>query len=331
MPHRIYRFRIIGMALGGIPIAVVLNELNATFYSWAWWLFVCYIWPHLAFVIAKKSKQPYTAERNNLIFDSFIAGSWAPLLHFNLLPSILLPSITLADKLASGIKNLWLYSLPFVIFGTFLFSLFTGFTFQPNTSMPVILACLPILIIHTIFVSIGSYQLVRRVQFQNVKFSKLSQQDSLTSLLNRRHWQEKVQSLMEQCKQSQIPASMVFIDIDYFKKINDQHGHSIGDDVLLAITNIIKKEVPDSAIAGRFGGDEFAIALPISRSYAKTIANNICNQVRNLEIDTATNLNCTVSIGISEIDHKNHTLRDWIDAADKSLYQAKNTGKNQVI
>lgn len=331
MPHRVYRFRVLGMALGGLPILVVLNELQSSIYYWIWWAFVCYIWPHLAYFIAKNSKEPFIAERNNLIFDSFIAGSWAPLLHFNLLPSILLPAITLADKVSSGIKNLWLYSIPFIIFGTLLFSFFTGFAFDPNTSMSVILACLPILVIHTLVVSIGSSHLIRQVQFQNIRFSELSKLDSLTSLFNRRHWQEKVESMMQYCKQSEIPATMIFIDIDYFKQINDTHGHLIGDDVLLAITKIIKKEIPKTAIAGRFGGDEFAIALPVPKSQAKDIAKNICNLVKEIRLNTSDDLNCTLSIGISEVDHDKQSLREWIDTADQSLYHAKNMGRNQII
>lgn len=331
MPQRVYKFRILGMALGGLPIAVVLRELHAPIYSWLWWIFVCYLWPHIAFIVAKNSKQPYITERNNLIFDSFIAGSWAPLLHFNLLPSVLLPSITLADKVGSGIKNLWLYSLPFILVGTILFSFFTGFAFHPNTSMPVILACLPILVIHTLFVSMGSYQLVRRVQFQNIKFSKLSQQDSLTTLYTRRYWQEKVTDLMQRCKKNEIIASMLFIDIDYFKEINDKYGHSIGDDVLLAITKIIKNTLPDTAIAGRFGGDEFAIALPLNHTEAKSLAIQISHQTNEIQIKSADQLNCSVSIGIAELNTDQTTLREWIEAADKSLYQAKNMGRNQVV
>lgn len=331
MPQRIYKFRILGMALAGLPIAVVLKELHAPIYSWLWWIFVCYLWPHIAYIIAKNSKQPYIAERNNLIFDSFIAGSWIPLLHFNLLPSVLLPSITLADKLASGIKNLWLYSLPFILSAAILFSFFTGFAFHPNTSMPVILACLPILAIHTLLVSIGSYQLVRSVQFQNIKFSKLSQQDSLTTLYTRRYWQEKVNSLMQQCKENGAVASMLFIDIDHFKEINDKYGHSIGDDILLAITKIIQDTIPNTAIAGRFGGDEFAIALPLKHSAARSLAKQISQQTNEIQIKTANQLNCTVSIGISELSKNQTTLRNWIEAADKSLYKAKNMGRNQVI
>ncbi len=330
MPTIVYKFRILGMGLGGIPVAVVLLENNSPYSHWLWWLFACYIWPYLAFSRAKKSKTPFISERNNLIFDSFIAGTWVSLLHFNLLPSVLLLTITTADKISSGIKNLWLRSLPFVLAGILLPTIFTQFSFQPHTSTSVILACLPILLLHTFFVSLGSYKLVRKVQKQNKKLKTLSEIDFLTGMYNRRHWQEKVENMMENCRNTGQIATILLIDIDDFKIINDEFGHSIGDDVLKTIAHTIKDSTPEDAIIGRLGGDEFAAVIPKDLNQSILIAQTIRKNISTIKCHNNQSIKCSVSIGLEEINITEHSLRSWFDTADQSLYQAKSNGKNQI-
>ncbi len=330
MPTVVYKFRILGMGLGGLPVAVVLLENNSPYPYWFWWLFTCYIWPYLAFLRAKKSKSPFISERNNLLFDSFIAGTWVSLLHFNLLPSILLLTITTADKISSGIKKLWVRSLPFVVVGILLPTIFTQFAFQPHTSTNVILACLPILLLHTFFVSFGSYKLVRKVQKQNKKLRELSEIDFLTHLYNRGHWQKKVELMLDNCKDSKKTASIILIDVDEFKTINDKYGHSIGDDVLKSIAKTIKESMPADSIVGRFGGDEFAAVIPYPLSDAIKVAQNIKSKVNTINCHDSKLIKCSVSIGLAEIDKEKCNLRNWFDSADQYLYQAKSHGRNQI-
>ena len=330
MPTVVYKFRILGMGLGGIPVAVVLFENNSPFPYWIWWAFSCYLWPYLAFIRAKKSTTPFISERNNLTFDSFIAGTWVSLLHFNLLPSILLLTITTADKISSGIKNLWLRSLPFVLAGILFPTIFTQFSFQPHTSTVAILACLPILLLHTFFVSLGSYKLVRKVQKQNTKLKTLSEVDFLTGAYNRRSWQERVKSLIENCKDPQKTATIILFDIDNFKSINDELGHNAGDDVLKEITAIIKKAMPLEAIVGRFGGDEFAAVIPYHLSDSVQIAQTIQKNITPIKLNNEQTINYTASIGLAEIDKDKCNMRDWFDSADQCLYLAKSNGRNQI-
>lgn len=318
------------MALGSVAVAAVLVENQASWAYWLWWLSSCWLWPHAAFYYAQSRPQPYLAERRNLLIDSFIAGTWAALMWFNLLPTVMLLLTSIADKINSGIRNLWLYSLPVLFFGLALGWVLSGFKFQPETSMTVILASLPILIVHISFVSLGSYQLIRKVQKQNKRLKELSQKDSLTHLFNRRHWQQEVGQLFQQTDE-QPTLSLIVIDIDHFKQLNDEHGHSVGDDVLLAIADVITQQLPESAIAGRLGGDEFAVVLQDSLESAKQVADKIRQQVANLTVNKTDQLSCTVSIGLSERNSANKDFRTWFDEADKSLYQAKNAGRNQII
>ncbi len=185
LPQRVYRFRMLGMGLAGLPLGLVLHELQAPIGSWLWAAFTCLLWPQLAYWRARRSRTPFDTELRNLMFDSAIAGSWVPLLHFNVLPSVLLLTVATADKINSGVRDLWRRSLPGMLLAILATGLLTGFAFQPETSMPVLLACLPIMLIHTMGVSLASYRLVRRVQRQNQRLDELSRIDALTSLDNR--------------------------------------------------------------------------------------------------------------------------------------------------
>ena len=330
LPSRVYRYRILGMALGGIAIAAVLRENNNTTSYWLWWALTCLVWPHLAYVVAIKSHNPYTTERFNLLIDSFIAGTWVALLWFNLLPAVLLLVITTADKVNSGIRKLWLYSQPAMILGIVAGGLYTGFAYQPESSTWVILSCLPILIIHTLLVSLGSYKLVRKVQLQNQRLKELSRIDGLTQLSNRTYWYEQVNRLLKG-PWSKNAMTLLLIDIDHFKQINDQYGHTVGDEVLSTIAHLLSKHLPEKAIAGRLGGDEFAIVLHVDSQAAKELSQHLCQHISKLRFSRAESLRCTVSIGMAERNQAITDVTHWFDQADRMMYQAKNKGRNQVL
>jgi diguanylate cyclase len=330
MPKRVYYFRILGMALGGVAISSVLIENQNHWGYWLWWAFSCLLWPHLAYLLAKKHANPFIAERRNLLADSFIAGSWAALMWFNLLPAVILLVITTADKVNSGIRNLWLYSQPVMFLGVLTGLFLTGFTFKPETSMLVIIGCLPIMTVHTFFVSMGSYKLVRKVQFQNIRLRELSQIDWLTQIYNRGHWQQLVKKLLRVQPKSKV-MTLILIDIDHFKQINDKYGHSVGDDVLKIIAMVLIDNVPEDAVVGRLGGDEFAIVVQADRQQASSYATQICKQIAALHFTQTSDLCCSVSIGLAENDGSIKDLRLWFDQADKMMYRAKSQGRNQVL
>ncbi len=110
--HRIYPLRAFGMALGGLSVAAVLHEQGAAWPLWLWATLTCLVWPHLAYLHARWARDHHRAETRNLLLDSVIAGAWVPLLHFCLLPSVVLVMVSTFDKLSSGIRRLWLRSLP---------------------------------------------------------------------------------------------------------------------------------------------------------------------------------------------------------------------------
>lgn len=330
LPRRTYGFRVLGMSLAALPLIAVMRELHSPWPAWAWMVFGCFVWPHLAYVLARRSRDPFRAELGNFVLDSFFAGSWVPLMHFNLLPSVVLVTVVTADKINSGIRGLWLRSLPAVALAILVGGLITGFAFAPVSSMTVVAASLPILVIHTLAVSLGSYQLVRRVQQQNLQLEALNQRDALTGLDSRGHWETQSLSLLRRQQAGHEPATLMLIDADHFKGINDRWGHGVGDDVLRAIADLLRRELSGVGHAGRLGGDEFVVALPGDMTRAQQVAERLRAAVQALRFADAPGLHGSVSIGLAPAPEAPLGLREWIEAADRALYRAKHAGRNRT-
>ena len=330
LPRMIYRLRLLGLSLGGIAIAAVLLERQAGWPEWAWLAFTALAWPQLAYLVAMRSRDPYRAELRNLLLDSALAGAWVPLMHFNLLPSVLLVTLATVDKISSGVPRLWLRSLPGMGAAMLATGLATGFAFEPATSMQVLLACLPIIVIHTIAVSLASYRLIRQVTRQNHLLDQLRRTDTLTGLYGRGYWREQASLALGRHRDNGEPAALVLIDLDHFKGINDGHGHGAGDEVLRALASAIRCNIRPDDFAGRLGGDEFAVLLPgVPAQDAARTAGRIREAVAAMRVYEQPDVHPTISVGVAYADGQDD-LQDWLDAADQALYRAKREGRNQV-
>lgn len=329
--ERIYPHRIIGMGLATLPIFVVLNQLDAPLFSWLYCISGCIIWPHLAYYIAKRSKNPFIAERNNLTFDAFFAGSWAPLLHFNLLPSIMFIALAIADQISSGIRKMWIYGIAFILIGLLSTGFFTGFQVNLESSTSVIVATLPIVLVHFLVVSISSHKLIRRVYIKNQDLKELTLRDPLTALYNSTTWQEQAQLLFEKAAHQQTPLNIMVVDIDKFKRVNDKFGHSAGDTLILELARIIQKHSGSDNMAGRLGGDEFGLIIHGSRSDATQIGYKILNDTYKLSMLQMPSEKFSVSIGIACNSLNFSQYQDWFNSADQALYAAKNAGRNTLM
>ncbi|SFV67347.1 diguanylate cyclase (GGDEF domain) [hydrothermal vent metagenome] len=117
--------------------------------------------------------------------------------------------------------------------------------------------------------------------------------------------------------------SVIMIDIDKFKTVNDTHGHKTGDKVIVSLSDALKELIRSSDIICRYGGEEFLILLPNTDTKGATIM---------IDTDYKTPLKFTVSMGVSEVHlQKDQTIEEAIDRADIALYEAKNSGRNQVF
>ncbi len=329
--RRVYPLRIAGFALAALPAAVVLHELASPPWAWVLLALMTLAWPHVAYLLAWRNDDPPRAERRNLLVDSAIIAGLVPLMHFSLLPSALLLTLTSVDKISTGIRGLWLRSLPWMVLGLLAVVLLTSGAFAPRTSMAVMLACLPGLVIHTVAVSLASYRLIRKVGLQNQELDRLRRTDALTGLPGRSDWEERAGALLRDRAADAPDACLLLIDIDGFKQVNDRLGHATGDDVLRALAGPIRDALRAGDHAGRLGGDEFVVLLPgASAQDAHGVAERLRRAVAALRLPGQPELRITASIGIAPLVDASTSLRTWIGAADRALYRAKDAGRDRI-
>ena len=196
------------------------------------------------------------------------------------------------------------------------------------------------------------YQLAKETALENarlyINISKLYQQatlDELTGLYNRNFLIQRIKEELKKAWRFKQPLSIIFADLDFFKKVNDEHGHQIGDQLLTEFGEYIRNSVREYDVACRFGGEEFVVLLPHTNlSNAYDLAERLRKKVAKHSFCAATkNLKITASFGVSSIagnvelptqlddENANKIIEDLIASADDALYQAKKSGRNQVV
>jgi len=161
----------------------------------------------------------------------------------------------------------------------------------------------------------------------------LARTDALTGIKNRRAFFEFALSIHGLAKRSKNHYSVIMIDIDHFKEVNDSHGHMTGDRVIIELANTIEKVIRSTDIAGRIGGDEFAMLLPdTSSENVAPLAERLRTLFSEVPISVGDEaLNFTVSLGVAEYRDSDTGVEDVISRADVALYEAKEQGRNSVI
>jgi diguanylate cyclase (GGDEF)-like protein len=156
-----------------------------------------------------------------------------------------------------------------------------------------------------------------------------SKTDSLTGAFNRQGIEDAIRIGLWEWRSQKKPLSLILIDIDHFKKINDEYGHAIGDHVLSALSNIVKQHIRSNDLFARWGGEEFVLLCRDTKIEQATL---IAEKIRELIASFAfkDNVQVTASFGVATL-HANETLEQLFNHADKALYEAKHQGRNRVI
>ncbi|GMQ60154.1 hypothetical protein AN1V17_45540 [Vallitalea sediminicola] len=165
---------------------------------------------------------------------------------------------------------------------------------------------------------------------------KMATTDYLTGSYNRQHFLKTAEGFIAYARLTKDVVSLLMLDIDYFKKVNDTYGHSIGDEVLQELVKTCTSLLGEKDLFGRIGGEEFAIILTgYNREDAFTIAENIRKNVENLTLKIGGyTIKITISIGMSIFSNTtcdSDCIRNLLNNADKALYQAKNSGRNRTV
>ena len=162
-------------------------------------------------------------------------------------------------------------------------------------------------------------------------YKSLSQIDGLTRLYNHSFFNQRLQQEMQRSQRADTPLCLLMCDTDDFKQINDQYGHLVGDKVIEGISALIRRTVRGSDFAGRYGGEEFIVALPDTRiDNACELANRLIKAIRACRFEvTKGKVSVTSSIGVAAWDGSD-SLEVFIKSTDAALYQAKQKGKDRV-
>jgi diguanylate cyclase (GGDEF)-like protein len=149
-------------------------------------------------------------------------------------------------------------------------------------------------------------------------------------LLNAAAWQREADAEIVRTRRTGSPLALLLIDVDHFKRVNDNHGHLIGDEVLRALAAELRHQVRESDVVGRFGGEEFTVLLPrTDAAAAHRIAERLRASAGRLSV-AAARISITVSIGVAVLGPHGDDLVELLAAADMALYQAKAAGRDQV-
>ena len=162
--------------------------------------------------------------------------------------------------------------------------------------------------------------------------------DLLMNIYNRRFLESRLPEEFARAKRYALPLSLLILDLDHFKKVNDRHGHQNGDLVLKNLGSIIRRSIRGTDMPVRYGGEEIVVLMPNTRlDNGHALAERLRQRVagfsflidgRNLE---TVEINCTISIGLTAMTEKTGAAQDLLQLADKALYRAKRGGRNRVV
>jgi len=186
--------------------------------------------------------------------------------------------------------------------------------------------------------NIAANALENAILFESMKsaqeyFEQVSIRDDLTKLFNRRHFYNRLKEEYSRAIRHNEPLSLLFIDVDDFKKINDTYGHTAGDNVLKEIGRLLKDAARESDLPARCGGDEFAMLLPNTNSDgAFELATRVAKLIQSHGIDDITHEKITTSVGVATCVDKNvPSFEALVKQADDAMYQSKVLGKGKVV
>ncbi len=177
------------------------------------------------------------------------------------------------------------------------------------------------------------YEAIKHRARIEAELERLARTDDLTGLANRRHFMERLREEFQRHARYKSPFTVLLLDLDHFKEINDMHGHLVGDCVLSAVGRILREMCRLTDYAGRYGGEEFCLALTeTSAEDGKRLAERIRTRIaeETFPSNGGSNLQATCSIGLAQLRGEGDSIADLLARADAALYEAKALGRNRV-
>lgn len=329
--RRVRLARIVGLGALFFPIASVLVT---HFLPGSWWLLLvgwAFVWPHLAWQLACRSAHPHDRECFNLKIDAIIAGIWIGLMGINALPTAALIMMIGMNMMGSGGCRLFITGMVMTALSALVTLQLSGkgvmFTPEPSEWW----LTLPILIIYPMLFAWVCHQTAMRLAEHKQRLELMSTRDGMTGVFNRRHWETLLRNEFDLCRRRHRVATILLIDIDHFKSINDTWGHDVGDEAIIAITRQLQMTLRAGDYIGRFGGDEFAVIMSDTPAESAIAAmSRVHERLTTMPLPGAPAQRLRISVGVAPWGKQFTHYREWLKAADVALYKAKNAGRGRT-
>ncbi|MET3433454.1 diguanylate cyclase [Herbaspirillum seropedicae] len=333
---RIYLLRTIGLGVGFFCVAAAFVQQPVAWPLWALLVFHGYLWPQVARAWALASRIPYRAERRNLVIDAAFGGFWIAAMQGNLVPSAVILSMLSMDNIAAGGLRLFMRGLYASIAAGALGWWLLDAHWAPQSDLPTILACLPMMALYPLALGKSTYEMSKKLAERSRQFEVVSQMDGLTRLFNRRYWESLLIEEFNQRRKApgaqQKESFLLLLDLDHFKRINDTHGHLVGDEVLRNFAQLLRIHLREEDLIGRYGGEEFVVILRnIAHADALHLSQRLVERARASQDGVNKLYGCTVSAGLVPFTSDMEAHFVWLQRADHAMYCAKANGRDRLV
>jgi diguanylate cyclase len=323
--------RAVGLACLFFPLAA---EMVSKPMAGGWWVLLVlwsFVWPHLAWQLASRSSDPLASETHNLKADAILAGIWIALTGVNLMPSLALAMMVFITTMGAGGPRLCIAGAILTLVASLVTLQLTGTTFDLVSPPLTVWLTVPVLLMYPLLFSWVNYRSSKHMEEYQRRLQVMSIRDGMTGVYNRRHWETLLRDEYDNCRRHQREATLLLIDVDHFKTINDTWGHDVGDEAIIAITRHLQLSLRGSDIIGRFGGDEFAVIMGGTSSESAIAAmTRVHDRLATFHLTSAPQLVLHISVGVAPLTEEMGHYREWLKAADLALYKAKKAGRNRT-
>ena len=207
----------------------------------------------------------------------------------------------------------------------------TGITVSFNSAPLEWWLSLPIIVVYPLLFGWVSYQTATKLAEHKRRLQVMSTRDGMTGVYNRRHWETMLRNEFDNCRRHNRDATLLIIDIDHFKSINDTWGHDVGDEAIVALTRQLQITLRGSDVIGRFGGDEFAVIMSgTPAESAITAMLRVREGLNTLRLPNTPQVTLRISVGVAPLNPQMSHYREWLKSADLALYKAKKAGRNRT-
>ncbi len=330
--RRMFLMRVLGTFLCFFPILSVLNEQQRPPAFSLLLAANAFIWPWLAFWRSRRGPVPLRSEHQNLVADAAAGGFWIATMQLNPLPSVVIATILLADRLSAGSYRLMAKGACALLLTLFVTWVIQGMNVEWYVTQRTLLATLPLIALYLLALSALTDGIATRLRIKSRELEHIAMMDPFLDIANRRLLEMKINAELHKLNGQCHASTLMYIDIDNFKTVNDRFGHKVGDTLLIAMSDILRIVTRQTDTPARLGGDEFVVLLPdTTLDQAYDVGRRIMDAVTLLRLSPDRALDFTLSIGIASAVSSMTDVADWLKAADDALYQAKRQGKNRIF